>query len=136
MDVLYEWCCGLDVHKHTVVACVPEQDHVDSRSALSHLADPERAAEIIGGSTDPTALADLAVDKLRNVGPRTAARLLASPSGWLFTAFRNYQPGAHVPAPSAGAELIRRCPRAADSRRPWSSLVALPITTMPRRSSG
>jgi hypothetical protein len=43
MDVLYERCCGLDVHKKLVVACVIRTPHAG---------EPERIVHSFGTTTD------------------------------------------------------------------------------------
>ncbi len=53
MDVVYERCCGLDIHKRTVVAClvVPEADGSGDR--------PRKEVRTFGTMTDDLlALAD------------------------------------------------------------------------------
>ena len=54
MEVVYEYCCGLDIHKKTVVACVVvpgpgKQAHKEIRTFNTMTAD---LLELVGGQVD------------------------------------------------------------------------------------
>jgi len=84
MEVLYERCCGIDVHKSSVAACILlerghkpqkllESANIKLASTLTHTMGKSGQAildAIVNGEDSPERLADLALGKLRSNIPQ------------------------------------------------------------------